>query len=188
MPKKEIKKTKIKREKTEKPVINKTVSIEGESTERILPSENESTERILFSENKSSRLRGLVVMAKTAKTVTVLIESHKTHPLYKKSYVRSKKYLVHDEIGVLLGDVVEIMQTKPISKNKHFKVVRVIGKNIAAIVSEEIQAQTEEQIEAVLPEEKADIVELVESSEQVVTKNEEKKKPVKKTVKKEDSK
>lgn len=99
-------------------------------------------------------LRGLVVAAKQPKTVTVLVERRKLHPLYKKSFIRSKKYLVHDEIGVKVGDLVDLRQVKPISKNKHFQIARVVGKDIEAIITEQIQKEAEETIAQILPEEK----------------------------------
>ncbi len=63
---------------------------------------------------------GRVVSDKTDKTVTILVESRKTHPLYKKTYAWSKKYLVHDELGAKEGDVVSIIPTRPISKRKRW--------------------------------------------------------------------
>lgn len=99
---------------------------------------------------------GRVVSTKMAKTVTVLVNSTKTHPLYKKSFTRSKKFLVDDPIGVKEGDVVEIVGIRPISKMKHFRVVKVVGRDIEEIVGERLQVQAEKIIEEAMPEEKAD--------------------------------
>lgn len=71
-------------------------------------------------------LTGTVISNKLKKTATVLVENIWQHPLYKKTIKRSKKYLVHDEIGVKQGQVVEIVPSKPISKRKHWKVSKVI--------------------------------------------------------------
>lgn len=98
-------------------------------------------------------LKGRVVSAKLLKTATVLVERIKTHPLYKKSYKQSKKYLVHDELGVKPGDLVEISQIRPMSKNKHYQIVKVVGKDIEAIVIEELKEQALEEIARVMPEE-----------------------------------
>lgn len=101
---------------------------------------------------KGKIMRGLVLAAKLPKTVTVMVEYRKTHPLYGKSFRRSKKYLVHDEVGVKEGDIVEIHQVRPISKNKHFAVVKIAGQNIEAIVSEKLKVEAAEEIAAIMPE------------------------------------
>lgn len=60
------------------------------------------------------------------KTATVLVERLMSHPVYKKRLKRSKKYLVDDEIGVKLGDLVVIQETRPMSKRKRFKILEVL--------------------------------------------------------------
>lgn len=89
--------------------------------------------------------------AKMQKTVAVLVEGKKTHPLYGKSYVWSKKYLAHDEIGAKLGDVVSITASKPISKRKHFTVVKIIGKDVVALGEAAMKQVEEEAIAEVMP-------------------------------------
>ena len=72
-------------------------------------------------------LRGRVVSDKMDKTVVVLVERVLRHPLYKKTVVRSKKYKAHDENNECrVGDIVEIMETRPLSKEKYFRVTRII--------------------------------------------------------------
>lgn len=72
-------------------------------------------------------LQGTVISLKTAKTATVSVVRQWQHPLYKKSVKRSKKYACHYEgIELKEGDLVEIQETKPISKTKRFKVTRKI--------------------------------------------------------------
>jgi len=72
-------------------------------------------------------LRGRVVSDKMDKTVVVLVERVFRHPLYKKTVVRSKKYKAHDENNECrIGDIVEIMETRPLSKEKYFRVTRII--------------------------------------------------------------
>jgi len=95
--------------------------------------------------------KGRIVSVKAAKTATVLIESRKTHRLYKKSYAQSKKFLVHDEIGVKMGDIVEIVKCRPISKNKHFQIIKVVGRDMEAIVTEKINEDVKRAIEEVIP-------------------------------------
>ena len=70
---------------------------------------------------------GLVVAAKMNKTVTVSIDRQVPHPLYKKYFKKTKKFLVHDELGTAgVGDKVLIMETRPLSKHKRWRLVKVV--------------------------------------------------------------
>lgn len=70
---------------------------------------------------------GIVVSNKMNKTVTVMVERQVPHPLYKKYYKTSKKYLVHDEHSTAdLGDKVLIMETRPVSKRKRWRLVEIV--------------------------------------------------------------
>ncbi|AFV75362.1 30S ribosomal protein S17 [Thermus oshimai] len=70
-------------------------------------------------------LTGVVVSDKMQKTVAVLVERQFPHPLYGKVIKRSKKYLAHDPNDEYkVGDVVEIIEARPISKRKRFRVLR----------------------------------------------------------------
>ena len=74
-------------------------------------------------------LVGQVVSDKRAKTITVLVERRVTHELYGKIVARSSKYHAHDEKGEYkLGDVVEITESRPISKTKSWVVTRLVQK------------------------------------------------------------
>jgi small subunit ribosomal protein S17 len=73
------------------------------------------------------KLRGKVVSAKTPQTVTVQIERKIVHPIYRKRYVSTKKFLAHDELGVSVNDNVVIEETKPISKRKKWIVIKKIS-------------------------------------------------------------
>lgn len=71
---------------------------------------------------------GTVLSANAAKTVVVLVEKTYRHPLYKKVVKKSKKYMAHVEDGAYaVGDKVEIKETRPMSKNKSFVVVRKVA-------------------------------------------------------------
>jgi small subunit ribosomal protein S17 len=113
-------------------------------------------------------MTGRVVSVKTIKTATVLEERVVKHPLYKKTYKQSKKYLVHDEVGVKLGDIVEFVPSKSISKNKHWRIVKVLGKNFAEIAEGKLKQEAEKTIAAVMPEEKVteEAVEKVEEAKE----------------------
>ncbi|MED4586260.1 30S ribosomal protein S17 [Brevibacillus choshinensis] len=70
---------------------------------------------------------GRVVSDKMDKTVVVLVETYKTHPLYGKRMKFSKKFKAHDENNTAkVGDIVEIMETRPLSKDKRFRLVRIV--------------------------------------------------------------
>lgn len=73
------------------------------------------------------QLVGRVVSNKMDKTVTVLIERRVKHPLYGKFMVRSKKYHAHDETNQYNeGDLVEIAETRPLSRTKAWTVTRLV--------------------------------------------------------------
>lgn len=72
-------------------------------------------------------MTGTVVSAKMQKTAVVSVESKMRHPLYKKVIVRHKKFKAHyDNMEVKDGDVVEIKEVKPISKEVHYLVTKKI--------------------------------------------------------------
>ncbi|MFA7147584.1 MAG: 30S ribosomal protein S17 [Syntrophomonadaceae bacterium] len=72
---------------------------------------------------------GTVSSDKMEKTVTVSVETVKQHPLYKKTIRTSKKYMAHDENNeAKTGDVVKIMETRPLSKNKRWRLVEIVRK------------------------------------------------------------
>ncbi|MGF1470967.1 MAG: 30S ribosomal protein S17 [Rubrobacteraceae bacterium] len=72
---------------------------------------------------------GMVVSDAPEKTVTVSVETLVRHPLYKKRVRSSKKFLVHDEQNdARLGDTVRIIETRPISRRKHWRLANVISR------------------------------------------------------------
>lgn len=105
----------------------------------------------MLNKQANQVFKGSVVSVKTAKTATVLIESRKTHPLYKKSYLQTKRYLVNDDLGVKPGDLVNIIKCKPISKNKHFKIIKIVGRDMEAIVTEQLKEEAKSAIEEIIP-------------------------------------
>ena len=89
----------------------------------------------MTQEHKSLKrtLIGKVVSDKRAKTVTVLVERRVKHALYGKIVAKSSKYHAHDEKGEYhLGDIIEITESKPISKTKNWVATRLVEK--AAVV------------------------------------------------------
>ena len=97
---------------------------------------------------------GRVVSTKMQKTAVVIVERRKKHPLYQKSYVRTKKYLTDDPFGVSDGDVVILKKIRPMSKNKHWQIVKVLGRDIVSLEQAELQEEALEAIAEVLPEDR----------------------------------
>lgn len=68
-------------------------------------------------------LQGKIISNKNSKTLVVEVERFLAHPVYKKRFKKSKKYQVHSEGEHKLGETVKIVETRPISKMKRWKVV-----------------------------------------------------------------
>lgn len=98
---------------------------------------------------------GRVVSTKSQKTATVLVERIAVHPLYRKTYVQSKKYLVDDSIGVKIGDIVDFINCKPVSKRKRWKIIKVVGQDFVEVAKIQLKKEAEETIAEVMPEEKS---------------------------------
>ncbi|HEU65697.1 MAG TPA: 30S ribosomal protein S17 [Chloroflexi bacterium] len=76
---------------------------------------------------------GLVVSDKMDKTVVVAVETRKVHPLYKKAIRVTKKYKAHDENNACkIGDKVKIIETRPLSKEKKWRVLDIVSKREVA--------------------------------------------------------
>ncbi len=77
---------------------------------------------------------GKVISCKLPKTAIVLVERVVSHKIYKRRFKRTKKYMVHDELGVKEGNVVKFTPSRPYSKRKRWKIIEVleskkVGKN-----------------------------------------------------------
>lgn len=85
----------------------------------------------MTEQKKTGRtLTGRIVSDKMNKTVTVLVERRVTHPLMGKVITRSKKYHVHDEKNEFHeGDLVQIAETRPLSKTKAWRVAKLVEKS-----------------------------------------------------------
>ena len=80
-----------------------------------------------MEEKRTRELVGKVVSDVNDKTITVLVETYKNDRLYGKRVKYSKKYTAHDEKNIAKkGDIVRIVQTRPLSKTKHFRLVEVV--------------------------------------------------------------
>ncbi|MEO0896070.1 MAG: 30S ribosomal protein S17 [Bacteroidota bacterium] len=73
--------------------------------------------------------QGRVVSNKMDKTITVLVERRVKHPVYGKFVKKTSKFMVHDENNeVGIGDTVRIMETRPLSKNKRWRLLEIVEK------------------------------------------------------------
>ena len=90
-------------------------------------------------------LTGVVSSDKRDKTITVIVTSRETHPVYKKQYTVTRKYTAHDgENTAKIGDQVEIREVRPISKTKTFSLVKVLERSHGRIELKEDVALEEE--------------------------------------------
>ncbi len=93
--------------------------------------------------NKRRRLTGVVISDKMDKTVVVRVSRSYRHPLYKKVVHTHKNYKAHDELGAQVGDQVRIVESRPISKTKHWVVEAIVRRargNEDVVVQQEAEA------------------------------------------------
>jgi small subunit ribosomal protein S17 len=90
---------------------------------------NETTKE---AEKASARRRneqvGVVVKAKMQKTVVVAVERLVRHEMYRKTIKRTSTFMAHDEKGAKPGDTVRIVETRPLSKHKRWRVEEILGR------------------------------------------------------------
>lgn len=86
------------------------------------------SEQVTEERGRRKVRQGLVVSNKMDKTVVVKIERRMQHPLYGKTVLRTGKFKAHDEMGCDIGDTVEVMETRPLSKEKRWRVTRIVEK------------------------------------------------------------
>lgn len=94
-------------------------------------------------------ITGVVSSTKADKTIVVTVRERKTHPLYRKQYTTTKKFMAHDEKNEAQdGDKVVIIETRPISKRKSFKLETIVERGGIKHVEPEVtatKAKTEEE-------------------------------------------
>ena len=74
---------------------------------------------------------GMVVSDKMDKTIVVVVDTYKNHPVYNKRIKYSKKYYAQDENNeAKVGDTVRIMETRPLSRKKRFRLVKIVKKSV----------------------------------------------------------
>jgi len=79
-------------------------------------------------------LKGVVVSNKADKTIAIAVKRRVTHPVYSKQYTTTKKYYAHDEKNdANIGDVVEIIESMPISKTKRWALHAIVEKSVGVV-------------------------------------------------------
>ena len=79
--------------------------------------------------SKKVAIKGVVVSSKMDKTVVVRVERKFQHPLYSRTVKQSKKFMAHDETNACqIGDVVKIVESRPLSKRKRWTVLEIVQK------------------------------------------------------------
>lgn len=96
------------------------------------------------------KITGIVSSDKQDKTLVITVTSRQTHPLYGKQFTRSRKYAAHDENNeAKVGDRVEIVETRPISRTKSFTLGRIIQTGHVAVELKDPFDETQGKKEAV---------------------------------------
>ncbi len=80
--------------------------------------------------NKRRRMTGVVTSDKMMKTVVVEVERTYRHPVYGKVVHEAKKVKAHDELGAQVGDMVQIVESQPISREKHWVVESILRREV----------------------------------------------------------
>lgn len=112
-----------------------------------------------MAETKKKILIGTVVGTKMQKTAIVKIVGHKVHPFYRKRIISSKKYKVHDEKNeCTMGDEVEIIECRPMSREKHFRLHKIVKKadGIIAVAGLEADVEKAMKVEKKVPQKPAE--------------------------------
>ena len=105
-----------------------TVSDSFSSVVSAVAGDSPTTESIKPQHSKRAERIGIVQSDKMTKTVTVRIERQVKHPIYRKYIKRRKNFMAHDEQGAAVGDKVRIVETRPLSAKKRWRVVEIIQK------------------------------------------------------------
>ncbi|MEJ7624121.1 MAG: 30S ribosomal protein S17 [Pyrinomonadaceae bacterium] len=78
--------------------------------------------------HKRAEKVGIVASDKMTKTVTVRVDRLVKHPVYRKYVRKRKKFMAHDDLGAKIGDKVKIVETRPLSARKRWRVVEILQK------------------------------------------------------------
>lgn len=118
-------------DETTNDALEATAEIAADEPTAELESAGEGTTDVVAGSTVHSKRQekiGLVTSNKMTKTVVVRVERQVRHPKYKRYIRRRKKFMAHDDLGVNIGDIVKIIETRPMSARKRWRVVEVIQK------------------------------------------------------------
>ena len=111
---------------------------EMEKTTRARNGEKEAVarpaDRVITAGHRNSQI-GTVVKARMTKTVVVAVERLVQHPVYRKTIRRTSTFMAHDEKGAKQGDRVRIVETRPLSRNKRWRVEEILVRGLAEDVA-----------------------------------------------------
>ena len=93
-----------------------------------------SAERAIKVGHRNTQV-GTVVKAKMQKTVVVAVERLVQHDVYRKTIKRTSTFMAHDDLGAKQGDRVRIVETRPLSRNKRWRVEEILAKGLAEDVA-----------------------------------------------------
>ena len=112
-------------------------------------------------------LRGVVVSDKMDKTVVVDVSRRKQHPLYRKVINRSRRFKAHDAANECnVGDVVRILETRPLSRGKRWRVIEILQRgDVAEVAPEQIGRELEAEVQAAPRAESGDAEPAAEAAE-----------------------
>ncbi len=102
--------------------------------------------------NNRRRMTGVVTSDKMTKTVVVEVSRSYQHPLYKKVVHASNRFKAHDELGAKIGDLVEIVESRPISRDKRWVVQSIVRRAGEAARAPEVISELEVEPEVVTEE------------------------------------
>jgi small subunit ribosomal protein S17 len=89
---------------------------------------------------------GRVTSDKMQKTIVVAVESLKQHPIYKRTYKYTNKFKAHDEHNdARIGDIVRIEETRPLSKEKRWRLIEIVKRAVQTVAPEIVEKQLERQ-------------------------------------------
>lgn len=92
-----------------------------------MPAKANNTEKSTAPASRKRIVQGKVTSDKADKTITVEIERHVAHPIFKKYYKKNKKFMAHDENNdCRIGDTVKIIEHRPLSKRKRWNLIEIV--------------------------------------------------------------
>ena len=125
----EVKKTATAKNAVTKTVAAKTEVKKTEVKKAPVKAPKAKTTQQVATRNRRKVLRGVVISNKMDKTGVVEITRKVPHPLYKKVVTKTSRFKFHDENNECsIGDTIEVMETRPLSKDKYFRLVRIVEK------------------------------------------------------------